>query len=63
MAAILEMINDREEEEINIVEDSSKHVSIVLSNDCLQNGNVVSIPRSEALQMAANIIVQIDLNK
>lgn len=35
-----------------------KSVTIILSNDCMFNGNVVIIPLNEALSIVANITIQ-----
>ncbi len=41
--------------------DDNKYISIVLSENCEIIKNVVNIPRNEALSLASNILLQLEL--
>jgi len=51
----LVMLNDEDEDE----KEDTKNIAIVISDRCMLNGNVITIPLNEALSIAANINIQI----
>lgn len=57
MTERIEMLDDGPDEEVN----DHKNVVIVISERSTLIKNVLTVPKDEALRMAASIIVQVDL--